>query len=633
MPIKGMRSLCLHALKAPSFSNSGRSSSPSRASQSSPHLIFSESMIEQTVEAAASIIMKWNPDASSYARVTSLFYSCKSEAMQFLKCVNDLQKVMHLLVSEDSASEKLIQAQNLMQIAMKRLQKEFYQILSMNRAHLDPESVSARSSRASTRSRTSDYEDNGSPDNEIRNAGDSISEVEEVSSIAMADLKSIADCMISCGYAKECVYIYKITRKSIIDEGIHRLGIERISSSQINKMDWDVWDLKIKSWLEAVKISMRTLFNGERILCDHVFDASDSIRESCFADISREGATVLFLYPELIAKTKKSPPAKMFRVLEMYTAISEHWQEIESIFSFELISPTRLQALNSLIRLKKSVRSLLADFESTIQKDSSKVLVPDGGVHQLTLDSMNYLSLIADYGDVLADIFADWPPPAKSVLPESYFDSPVSDDSTAPAISLRIAWVIHVLLCKLDGKAKRYKSVSLSYLFLANNLEHVVARARSSNLQYLLGEEWIAKHEAKVRQFAANFERLAWGQVFASLSENPTAPISPGEAKEYFRKFNSSFEEAYWKQKSCVIPEQKLRDDIKVSITSKLLPVYRQFYDTHGLTVGEEERNRMLFVKFTPEEVGNYLSDLFFGADNSRSSSSSSSLGQYRDRR
>ncbi|GKV30083.1 hypothetical protein SLEP1_g38942 [Rubroshorea leprosula] len=633
MPIKGMRSLCLRALKAPSFSISGHPSSPSRASQLSPHRSSSESMFEQTVEAATSIIMKWNPDTSSYARVTSLFYSCKSEAKQFLKCVNDLQKAMHLLVSDDSASEKLIQAQNLMQIAMKRLQKEFYQILSMNRAHLDPESVSARSSRASTRSRTSDYEDNGSPDNEIRNAGDSISEVEEVSSIAMADLKSIADCMISCGYAKECVYIYKISRKSIIDEGIYRLGIERISCSQINKMKWDVWDLKIKSWLEAVKISMRKLFHGERILCDHVFYASDSIRESCFADLSREGATLLFSYPELIAKTKNSLAEKMFRVLEMYTAISEHWQEIESIFSFELTSPIRLQALNSLIRLNESVHSLLADFESTIQKDSSKVLVPGGGVHQLTLDTTNYLSLITDFGNVLTDIFADWRRPAKSVLPEPYFDSAVSDDSTAPAISLRIAWLILVLLCKLDVKAKRYKSGSLSYLFLANNLEHVVARVRSSNLQYLLSEEWIAKHEAKVRQFTANYERLAWGQVLASLPENPTAAISSEEAKEYFRKFNSSFEEAYWKQKSCVIPEQKLRDDIKVSITSKLLPVYRQFYDTHGLTFGEEERNRMLFVKFTPEELGNYLSDLFFGAGNSGSSSSSSSLRKHRDRR
>nr|DAD43207.1 TPA_asm: hypothetical protein HUJ06_001437 [Nelumbo nucifera] len=35
----------------------------------------------------------------------------------------------------------------------------------------------------------------------------------------MSDLKSIANCMISSGYGKECVKIYKIIRKSIVDEG------------------------------------------------------------------------------------------------------------------------------------------------------------------------------------------------------------------------------------------------------------------------------------------------------------------------------------------------------------------------------------------------------------------------------
>jgi exocyst complex protein 7 len=60
-----------------------------------------------------------------------------------------------------------------MQIAMKRLQKEFYQILSMNQAHLDPESIFARSSHTSTRLSTSDYEDN----NGVGTTGDAIDEV------------------------------------------------------------------------------------------------------------------------------------------------------------------------------------------------------------------------------------------------------------------------------------------------------------------------------------------------------------------------------------------------------------------------------------------------------------------------
>ncbi|KAF5475985.1 hypothetical protein F2P56_007736 [Juglans regia] len=167
----------------------------------------------------------------------------------------------------------------------------------------------------------------------------------------MADLRSIAECTISSGYAKECVSIYKIIRQSIVDEGVYHLGVEKLSSSQLNKMDWEVLESKIKNWLDTVKISMRTLFTGEKILCDHVFASSDSIRESCFTEISKQGATILFSFPEVVAKSKKSPE-KIFRVLDIYTAISENWPEIESIFSFESTASVRYQAITSLIRLK-----------------------------------------------------------------------------------------------------------------------------------------------------------------------------------------------------------------------------------------------------------------------------------------
>ncbi|MBA0746966.1 hypothetical protein Gogos_009437 [Gossypium gossypioides] len=622
-----MKSLCFSPRTA-SLSISRQSNSPSLSSTARRR--FSQSAIEQAIDAAAAIIMKWDAETSAYAGVTSLFHESKREAMQFTKSVNELQDIMHLLVSDqDSGSEKFSQAQRLMQIAMKRLQKEFYQILSTNRADLDPESVSTRSSRTSTS--MSDYDDDALPDDEIRTAGDSITELEDVSSTAMSDLKLIADCMIASGYAKECIRVYKIIRKSIIDEGIYKLGIEKLSSSQVNKMDWDVLDLKIKNWLDAEKISLRTLFKGERILCDHVFSSSDSIKESCFAEISKEGASLLFGFPELVAKAKKWPMKKMFRVLDMYTAISEDWQEIETIFAFESVSAVRLQAINSLVRLSESVLSLLTDFESTIHKDSSKAMTPGSGLHRLTMCSMDYLTLLADYGNILTDIISDWPPPAKSSLPESFFDSPVSDNSPRPAISVRIAWLILVLLCKLDCKSKHYKDISLSYLFLANNLQHVISRVRASNLMYLLGEEWITKHEAKVRQFAVNYERLAWGQVFASLPENPTASMTGGKAKERFMKFTSSFEDAYSKQCSCVVPDLKLRDEIKASIGTKVMAVYREFYDMHKSTVGEESREK-LFVRFSPEDVGNYLSELFFATVSSGSSSTSSSTSSHHHR-
>ncbi|XP_027176899.1 exocyst complex component EXO70H1-like [Coffea eugenioides] len=617
MPRKPMRTV----FSSPTASKPSASPSPTPTRPS-----FSESVMDRTLELAGPVIAKWSPDTAPFASarvvVTSLFPDNRGEAKHLIKCVNNLQKAMHLLLTENPTSPKLASAQNLMQTAMKTLQREFYQLLSMNRAYLDPESVSSCSTRTSIHS-TSDSDSDSDDDDE---AADSIVQVEDASSLVMADLRLIAECMISSGYAKECVKIYNIIRKSIIDEGMYRLGVEKFSSSSIHNMDWEVLDDRIKKWLDAVKVSVKTLFNGERILSDHVFAASESIRESCFTEISREGAMILFGFPESVVRNSKKSPEKAIRVLDMYTAIATHWPDIKSIFSSESSSTVRSQAITSLIKMGQYVRTALAEFESAILKERSKSTVAGGAVHHLTIDSMNYLSLLADYSNPLSDILADSPPPpaSTSTLLESYSSLSDSGESPAPTISLRFAWLILLLLAKLDGKAKLYKDASLSYLFLANNFQYVITKVRTSNLKYLLGDDWLPKQEVKVRQFAANYQRLAWGHVIESLPEVPAISLTPEEARECFKRFNASFEQAHDKQSACVIPDSKLRDDIKVDLSRRILPVYREFYNKHeAVTVGSE-RNLGSIVRFSPEDVGHCLSDLFFGNVGSGSSSSSS---------
>ncbi|KAG6631589.1 exocyst complex component EXO70H1-like [Carya illinoinensis] len=593
-----------------------KSSSPSRAiiPPPSPSRSFSESLMDENIDLAESLITEWDSNVSSYCKIIPLFHGDRTEAKQYLRSVRDLQSAMQFLVIRDSASDQLVRAQNLMQMAMKRLEKEFHQILLDNREHLDLESVSVSTSStrsSAARSSVSDLEDDES-DEEFRVASRSISEVEIISTVAMADLKAIADCMISSGYAKECMKIYTIVRKSIIDEALSHLGVERLNLSQVQKMDWEVVELKIMTWLNAVKIALKTLFYRERILCDSVFPASVPIGESCFAEISGESAMSLLGFPELVAKCKKSPE-KMFRTLDLYEAISDHWPEIESIFSFESTSAVRTQAINSLIKLGEAVRAMLTDFEMAIQKDSSKKAFPGGGVLPLTRYVMNYISFLADYSGILADIVADWPLVLQSPLPESYFGSPESDDSP---ITVRIAWLILVLLCKLDGKAELYNDVALSYLFLANNLHYVVVKVRTSNLKLLLGDGWVTSNESKAKQYASNYVRMGWSKVFASLPEIPTAEIPPEQARDRFKKFNAAFEETYRKQKAWIVPDPKLRDEIKVSLAQKLVSAYKDFFERNR--VGSES-----FVRYTPDDLGNYLSDLLYGSGGGGSVSSS----------
>ena len=125
------------------------------------------------------------------------------------------------------------------------------------------------------------------------------------------------------------------------------------------------------------------------------------------------------------------------------------------------------------------------------------------------------------------------------------------------------------------------------------------------------------KHELTVKQYASNYERMGWSKVISSLPEDPTAEISPDQARDCYKKFGAAFEEAYKKQSSWVVPDPKLRDEIKVSVARKLGASYGNFYEKNRGGLGS-------FVKFAPDDLGNHLSDLFYGNGSTGSVSSSS---------
>ncbi|GMI81806.1 exocyst subunit exo70 family protein H7 [Hibiscus trionum] len=586
-------------------------------------LTFSESLMEENIEAAEFIITKWDSlSDDSFYNTSSLFSNSREEAKQYLSSIKGLQKAMQYLVSHQATSDKLVRAQTLMETAMKRLENEFYQILKSIRFYFDPESSGPPASRSSF----SDFEEYESQ-NVSTDETDSIPESQRVSIAAMEDLRAVAEVMIKAGYAKECIKGYKIIRKSFVDEALYSLGVDRtLSLQKIQKMDWEVLEANIKNWLHAVKTAVRTLFSGERILSDQVFSIAPAMGESCFTEISKEGALALFEFPENVAKCKGTPE-KMFRFLDLYEAVSDHWPEIDSMFSFESTSVVRSTAINSLIKLGDAVRKMLTSFETAIQKDTSKSTVPGGGVHPLTRYVMNYLTFLADYSEVLSDIVADWPLTIPSPLPEPFFGSPDDEESISSPVSVRLAWLILLMLCKLDGKAAMYKDASLSYLFLANNHQYVAGKVRQSNLRILLGDEWVTKLELKVKQYAWNYVRMGWSKVLASLPENPTAEIPVGEVKEHFRKFNSAFEETYTKQTSWVVPDPGLRDDIKISLARRITPIYKEFYETYGGMHLRKEMWVESVVRYTPDDLGNYWSDMLIGNGSSGSVMPSSSHG------
>ncbi|WZZ48818.1 hypothetical protein YC2023_048925 [Brassica napus] len=623
--------------KSVTFSTSSSASnlsSPSFASLPASPLNqpFSQSMMEEALESAESIIKKWDPKAQSYTKIISLFRHSRKQAKEFIRCVRDLRRAMHFLVSQDSKSDKLVLAQSLMQIGMSTLEKEFFQILSSNRDHLDPDSASGQSTISSNSEFEvyMEYDEDEDDDDELKKAGESISQVEKASAMVMSDLKVIAETMISCGYGKECIKSYKLIRKSIVDEGLHLLGIEKVKTSHFHKMDWGVLEHMIKNWIKAAKIGVTTLFKGEKLLCDHVFSASLTIGQSCFNQIAKEAGLNLFMLPELVAykEKKQHHHERIFKLMDLYAAISDLWPDIEMIFSFDSLASVKTLVLSTLKKLKDSIHTCLKEFEKMIHKDSSKELSPEGGVHKLTRTTMSFLSLLSEYSrvHVLSEILTEHPLKTNTRLLESYFTAPILEDEHVNnhACSVHLAWLILVFLCKLDTKAESYNDVSLSYIFLVNNMQFVADTVRSSHLKNLLGDDWLTKHEAKLKSYAEKYEKTAWANVLVSLPAKTSAKLSPVEATTCFKRFHAAFAGAYLKQSSCVIVDAKLRDELKVSIVKKLVPEYREFYVKY-LPMLRQDRNIEMLVSFKPDNLENYLSDLFHGTPMLSGSSHSAS--------
>ncbi|GAA0173453.1 membrane traffic protein [Lithospermum erythrorhizon] len=570
---------------------------------------FSELIMQENIENAKTIITKYDIDGPNRENFSSIFQENRNGAKTFISCVKGLKETMNYLVKTYSyGSTKIVLAQNLMQVAMKRLELEFHLILTSNKEHLKPESISSHSSSQSiTNFSSSDDEiDRISTDDES----------ESVTATAMLNLKQIADCMISAGYSKECARKFMIIRKSVTSEMFYNLGIESYSSTKIKKMNSN--DLKdhIKKWIYAAKYVVKSLI-GERFLVDYLFSTTQTIREFCFAEIVIQEAMNLFKFPELVAKRWNSPDIA-FSLLDIYEGIQEIIPNIESIFSYESISSVKIQASSSLHALSNSIQLILTLFETSLQKDSFGIVVPGGGIHPSTMSVLDFASSLANYSHVLTEIIINFVAPEKVTFIRCYFD-----EASNSAVSIWQAWVLLVLLCKLDYTAEFYNDVALSYLFLANNIQYIIEKVSTSSLKYLLGDEYIAKLDRKVKSYAANYEEIAWSKAITCLPQDPTAEMSPDRVKGRFKKFNEDLEEALRKQMAWVIPDRKLREEIKLSIGRKLVPAYQNFYNSQMKKFGPE-KNLQRSVRLSPDDLGNCLSNLFHGVSVSGSSPSSS---------
>ncbi|RRT68397.1 hypothetical protein B296_00038340 [Ensete ventricosum] len=616
---------------------------------------------EGELEAAEKLIMRWDSTASSAGDERMLFDGGdRSDAERFLRAVDEIRRSISEPIAtgsprRSSSSVFRSSSENAIQIAMARLEDEFRNLLLTRPNEIEVDELvdlSTLSIKGSASGEGSgdllDAEGGGGVDGgeehaflseTVEGSSSSISirrssmrstrsirEIDLLPSDAVDDLRSIAERMIAAGYGRECVQVYAGSRKAAVDVCLRQLGVEKHSIGEVQRLEWDTLEAKIRRWIRAAKICVRIVFSSERRLCERVFDGLGITDDAPFTETVKGAAIQLFGFAEAISIGRRSPE-KLFKILDLHDTISDLLPDIAAVFLSKSAESIYTQAAEILSRLAEAVRGILSEFENAVLRDPPKTPVPGGTIHPLTRYVMNYISLISDYKPTLIELIITRPSAssrfsgddqaAVGVTPLE-IEFPEAENQTP--LAAHLIWIIVVLEHNLQNKANLYKDTALAHLFLMNNVHYIVHKMKGSpELREMIGDDYLRKLTGKFRLSATSYQRASWVKILHCLRDEGihvsgsfSSGISKSTLRERFRAFNAAFEEAHKTQALWFVPDTQLREELRISISEKLLPAYRSFLGRFRQHI-ESGRHPEMYIKYSVEDLEMALSDFFEG--------------------
>ncbi|KAH6554972.1 hypothetical protein KP509_1Z292500 [Ceratopteris richardii] len=363
----------------------------------------------------------------------------------------------------------------------------------------------------------------------------------------MKDLNKIAQRIVRAGYGRECIQVYVSMRKSVLEQSLA----------------WEGLEVKIKNWIQALKVAAKVVFPTKKKLCDNVFVGLNPQRENSFPELASSALMQFLAFGKVVAGVRHTPE-KLFKILDMFEIIKDLRSDINMVFCDEMCERIRTEVGIVLGQLGEAARGTLQEFEIAIQKDASKIPMVGGAFHPLTCYVMNYIQFLVDYSATL-EIFLKGKrrEVPKSLGFETFGLSKTllesrSRDNQVSSLAIQIMWLIVYLEGNLDAKSKVYMDQSMALLFLMNNVHYIVQKVRQSR-----------KHNGQDRVYAANYVRTAWKTVFSCLRDEGlttngrlSSGVSRVAIKDRFKNFNLAFEEACAAQSSFVVPDPQLREEL-----------------------------------------------------------------------
>ncbi|XP_054821450.1 exocyst complex component EXO70B1 [Prosopis cineraria] len=574
-------------------------------------------------QAAEKVILRWDSSGSGAAsRQSNSLLHCRDDVIEYLSAVDDIVHWIEQISIAPSCKETQIlidRADNAIQLAMSRLEDELRHALIRNTVPLDADRLYG-SIRRDSLSFSSNYgglgenfesfdEVNDCDSARFHERGASLADdvfVDLINPEGVEELKEIADRMLKSGYDRECLQIYSNIRRDALDECLAILGVERLSIEEVQRIQWDLLDEKMKKWIYAVKIVVRVLLSGEKKLCDCIFEEYSDV---CFNETAKGCIMQLLNFGEAVAIIRRAPE-KLFRILDMYEALGDVFPDLEALISDEFVI---IEAKGLLTVLGEAAKGSFAEFENAVRNETSKRPVLTGGLHPMPRYVMNYMKLLMDYGDSLDSLLEVSEEDLDRFQKNHGGDS--SQLETMSPLHQRMLFSMSELEFNLQEKSRIYEDSAMQYIFLMNNIYYIVKKVKDSDLRNVLGDDWVRKRRGQIRQYATAYLRASWTKALTCLKDEgiggSSSNASKNALKERFKNFNACFEDIYRVQTAWKVPDAQLREELRISISEKVIPAYRSFVGRFSSQL--DGRHAGKYIKYTAEDLESYLLNLFEG--------------------
>ncbi|XP_044977137.1 exocyst complex component EXO70E2 [Hordeum vulgare subsp. vulgare] len=555
----------------------------------------------------------------------SLHVHDPQNSFEYLEVLYKLRQLSEKLGNLDPGGEAkehkelTVYADDLFELAMARLEEEFVYLLTYYKQPLEQELLSFRSTEDGSTdefssSSFSEEQSEGKSTQTGSSGGSEYFVADLIQPGALSAVKSIANFMFLSDYNNECCQAYITARQGAIDEFIGSLHIDKHSMEELMSTKWNKLSASIKRWNRAMKAFVRVYLASERRLSSLVFgDLSGTAVDLCFYEISFSSVMQLLSFYESVA-IGPCKPEKLFRILDMYEVLDDLLPEAEFLFQAGGNDMVLAEYHEVLLQLGESASKTFAEFKYAIQSYTSSSAVPTGAVHPLTKYVMNYIKAVTVYSKTLDSLLKD----AEHFSADTQSVPHSCTHFTATALHLQS--VAAVLEANLEAGSRLYRDGRLRNIFMMNNICYMVQKVKNSDLKSFLGDDWIRLHNRMFQHQATNYERASWSQVLSYLSDDGLCAAGDATSRkiirEKFKNFNLSFEDVYRVQTAWSVPDDQLREDVRISISLKVIQAYRTFVGRYSSFLdGSKQRDR--YIKYRPEDLEELLLDLFEGTQKS----------------